>query len=81
MNKPESDSQQSQSTQSGTPSEKVGFFKVMASVFAAMFGVRGNKYRERDFSHGKPIHFIIGGIIATILFILVVYGLVQLALP
>lgn len=60
--------------------EKVGFFKVMMSVFAAMFGVRGSKYRERDFKHGKPIHFIIGGVIATLLFIIVVYSLVQIAL-
>ena len=59
---------------------KIGFFKVMLSVFAAMFGVRANKYRERDFKHGKAIHFIIGGIIATAMFILVVYTLVQYAL-
>lgn len=60
--------------------KKLGFIKVMSSVFAAMFGVRSNKYRERDFKHGKAAHFIIAGIIATLLFIFVLYLLVQFAL-
>jgi hypothetical protein len=62
------------------PAKKVGFLAVMGSVFAAMFGVRANKYRERDFQHGKPWHFILGGVIATILFIVVLVVLVQLIL-
>lgn len=68
-----------QTPDNGTP-KRVSFFSVMGSVFAAMFGVRSSKHRERDFTHGKAIHFIIGGIIATLLFILAIYAVVRLAL-
>lgn len=52
----------------------------MASVLAAFFGVQNNKTRERDFTHGKFSNFIILGIIGTIVFILLVYGLVSLVM-
>ncbi len=58
----------------------LGFFKVLFSVFAAMFGVRGNKYRERDFKHGKASHFILAALVATIIFITVLVFLVKYAL-
>jgi len=37
-----------------------GFLAVMQSVGAAMLGVQSSKNKERDFTHGKPLHFIIG---------------------
>jgi hypothetical protein len=45
---------------------------VVASVLAAGFGVQSKKNRERDFQHGKPIVFIITGIVFTILFVFTV---------
>ena len=45
---------------------------MVASVLAAGFGVQSKKNRERDFQHGKPIVFIITGIVFTILFIFTV---------
>lgn len=54
-----------------------GFFAVMQSVGAAMIGVQSSKNKERDFTHGKPIHFIIGGIVGTLLFLFVIWMLVQ----
>ncbi len=57
-----------------------GFLAVMQSVLAAGFGVQSSANRERDFKHGKPIHFIVAGLAGTVLFLLVVWGLVQLAL-
>ncbi len=49
-------------------SEKHGFLAVMRSVAAAFFGVQSNKNRERDFAKGKMWHFILGGLIATMVF-------------
>lgn len=52
----------------------------MASLFAGAFGVQSNANRERDFQHGKFSHFIIGGIIFAVLFVLVVVAIVQVVL-
>ena len=65
---------------SPTPTPKLGFFKVLLSVFAAMFGVRSNKNRERDFQQGRFIHFVVAGLIALALFIFFVILLVKFAL-
>lgn len=58
--------------QSGT-----GFWRVVQSVGAAAIGVQSRKNRERDFTHGKPIHFIVGGLIGTLIFLVVIWLLVQ----
>jgi hypothetical protein len=58
----------------------IGLFKVVASVFAAMFGVQSGKNRERDFQHGRPAAYIIVGIIMTVLFVLTVWMVVKLVL-
>ena len=60
--------------------QTLGFWQVTASVLAAMFGVQSQKNRERDFSKGKPIHFIVIGLAATALFALTVFGVVRLIL-
>jgi hypothetical protein len=52
----------------------------MSSIFAAAFGVQSNKNRERDFEHGKFHHFIIGGIVFAVLFILLVIGVVKIVM-
>lgn len=54
-----------------------GFLAVMQSVGAAMLGVQSSKNKERDFTHGKPLHFIIGGLIGTLIFLLVIWLLVK----
>lgn len=58
----------------------ISVFSFIGSLFAAWFGVQSNANRERDFQKGKFSHFIIGGIIFTILFIMFVIGIVQVAL-
>lgn len=60
--------------------ERVGFWDVVKSVLAAFFGVQSGRNRERDFRYGKPIHFILVGLLATLLFVLTVYGVVRLIL-
>lgn len=43
--------------------------QVMGSVFAAGFGVQSKENKVRDFTRGKPIHFIIAGLVFTIGFL------------
>jgi len=52
----------------------------IASVGASFFGVQSSKNRERDFTHGKASHFIVVGVVATVVFILVLVIVVRLAL-
>lgn len=54
--------------------------QVIASVLAAAFGVQSSKNRERDFQHGNAASFVVVGIIATVLLILLIYGAVTLVL-
>lgn len=49
-----------------------GFLNVMKSALAAAFGVQSSANRERDFSDGKPFHFIIAGVILLLIFLLLI---------
>jgi hypothetical protein len=50
------------------------------SVAASFFGVQSSKNRQRDFKHGNAAHFIVVGLIATVVFVLAVVLAVRLAL-
>lgn len=52
--------------------EGTGFINVLKSAVAAAFGVQSSKNRERDFKHGKPVHFIVAGILLTVAFLLLI---------
>ncbi|ABA74847.1 MULTISPECIES: DUF2970 domain-containing protein [Pseudomonas] len=54
------------------------FWQMLHSVMAAAFGVQSGKNRARDFTHGKPSHFIFLGIAFTAVFALTLFGIVQL---
>jgi uncharacterized membrane protein YidH (DUF202 family) len=56
------------------------FFSVLGSVLASMFGVQSSKKHETDFTRGKPIHYIMVGLLVTVVFILTVWGVVKLVL-
>lgn len=56
------------------------FFSVLGSVLASMFGVQSSKKHETDFTQGKPIHYIMVGLLVTVVFILTVWGVVKLVL-
>lgn len=55
-------------------------WQTIASVGASFFGVQSSKNRERDFKHGKAAHFIVMGVVATAVFVLLVVLAVRLAL-
>jgi hypothetical protein len=56
------------------------FVAVFASALAAMFGVQSDKNRSRDFAHGRPVHYVLVGIVLTIAFVFGVWMLVKFAL-
>lgn len=70
MNKPETDS--------GAPPPSL--LQTAMSVIAAFFGVQSRQNRERDFSRGKPAHFIVLGLVMTALFVLGLIVVVKLVL-
>lgn len=75
-----------QSTDSNTDSHDTttrkgtGILNVVKSTLAAALGVQSNANRERDFQHGSPKSFVIAGIVFVLLFIVMMYGIVQLVL-
>jgi hypothetical protein len=57
-----------------------GFVSVVRSVLAAGFGVQSDRNRERDFESGNYRHFVIAGVVFTVLFVLAVVLVVRLVL-
>ncbi|OEC36006.1 Protein of unknown function [Pseudomonas cuatrocienegasensis] len=67
----------SEQDDSNTP---LTFRQMLHSVLAAAIGVQSGKNRSRDFSRGKPSHFIILGLLFTAVFVLVILVIVKLVL-
>ena len=51
---------------------------VFRSVSASMFGVQSSKKHAEDFSEGSVTSYVVVGLVATILFVLAVWGVVKL---
>lgn len=60
--------------------KSIHVWEVCKSVLMSFFGVQKESVRRRDFEKGRPLHFIIAGIVFTALFIAFLYGLVKLIL-
>ena len=71
---------QSNPPPSNEQESKPGFIQITASLIAAAFGVQSAKNRERDFKHGNFRHFIVGGIVFTVLFVLTMFLVVSTVL-
>lgn len=56
------------------------FWQMIHSILAAAIGVQSGKNRSRDFSRGKPSHFIAMGVLFTALFVVVIISIVKLVL-
>ncbi len=61
-------------------SKKPGLGSLIKSILAAAIGVQSNKNRERDFEHGSPLAFIVGGFVFTLLFIATIATVVGIVL-
>lgn len=62
------------------PPPRLTPWQIVASTIAAAFGVQSSRNRHRDFQAGKPSHFIIAGIVFTVLFVVGMVLLVRLVL-
>ncbi|MBK8958130.1 MAG: DUF2970 domain-containing protein [Proteobacteria bacterium] len=54
--------------------------EVVGSIMAALLGVQSSRNHARDFSRGTAKQYIVVGLIATILFVNIVYFAVKLIL-
>lgn len=72
--------QASNTTETDTAPQTVGFVDVAKSTFFAFLGVQSDANRERDFKGGKMSHFIWMGLIFGVIFVLSIIGIVQLVL-
>ncbi|MGB5607108.1 MAG: DUF2970 domain-containing protein [Gammaproteobacteria bacterium] len=62
------------------PGKTPSFLSVLGSVLASMFGVQSSQRRAQDFTHGKPMHYVMVGLLVTVVFVLVVWLVVSLVL-
>lgn len=53
------------------------FFQITVSIMASFFGVQSSKNHQRDFERGKPLHFIIIGLLMTCLWYGAIYFVVN----
>ncbi len=60
--------------------KRPGVLQIFKSVGAAFFGVQSEANRQRDFTHGQLHHYVLAGLVATVVFVLVLWGIVQLVL-
>lgn len=56
------------------------FLRAIKSVMSAMIGVQKKENLKNDFSKKSATPFIVAGIIMTLVFIVVVWGVVQFVL-
>lgn len=56
------------------------WLRTFASVFAAFVGVQSDQNRIRDFQEGRFSAFVVAGLMLTVIFLLSVYGFVQLVM-
>ena len=56
------------------------FLQMVQSTLWAVLGVQKRDNRERDFTRGNALHFIYMGIGFTVLFVLIMIGVVNLVM-
>ena len=81
MNDESTKQQPADSEQEPANSGNLTVFQMLGSTIAAALGVQSSANRERDFTKGKAVHFILMGIAFTVVFVLAVIGVVNLVLP
>ena len=53
---------------------------VFISILASFIGVQKSKNQQRDFSRGRPMQFIIVGMVLTVVWYVAIYLIVKLVL-
>ena len=60
----------------GTPARKAGFLQIVLAVFWSFFGVRKGRDMLQDTTTINPLHVVIVGLLAGLLFVLALVALV-----
>jgi hypothetical protein len=66
------------SQQKQAPPRGQSLGSVIRSVSASMFGVQSSRKHAEDFAQGSARAYIVVGLIATLVFVLAIWGLVKL---
>ncbi|MBR9829287.1 MAG: DUF2970 domain-containing protein [Oceanospirillales bacterium] len=61
-------------------SDKPTLWQTLLSVLSGFFGVQSERNRERDFRNGRPLYYILTGLLMAGLFVVGVILLVRWAL-
>lgn len=61
-------------------SDKPTLWQTLLSVLSSFFGVQSERNRERDFRNGRPLHYILTGLLMAVLFVIAVILMVRWAL-
>lgn len=69
-----------QQQEDSSPRNGLGFRQMLSTILFGALGVQSNRARERDFTQGKPSHFIYFGVGFMVVFVLVIIGVVKLVL-
>jgi hypothetical protein len=62
------------------PPKRPTLLQEIGSVLASFFGVQSSRNRQRDFTQGSPVRFVVLGLLMTAGFVLLVYTVVQLVI-
>jgi len=76
-----SDKTDSESTESREEAPPMTLLQTTQSVLWAMLGVQSKRNARRDFSNGKFSHFVIIGVVFTLLFIFALVSIIQTVIP
>lgn len=79
MNQPD-DSKKLNKPHQPQQSPNISWLSIVQSVCAAFFGVQSDAKRKRDFESGAFWHFVVAGVIFTLIFILIIWGAVRFLL-
>jgi hypothetical protein len=60
--------------------DSLNILDIVKSVLMSFLGVQKESVRERDFKIGKPVHFIIAGIILTAVLVAIIITAVRVLL-
>ena len=83
LDQQQSDQQADQHRQADKSPEKSGkipFYRVVLSVLQASFGVQSEHNRERDFTSGKFMPYVVAAVLFTILFVITLIVIVNMVL-
>lgn len=61
----------------GEPRPRASFLETLRAVGWSFFGVRGRRAHARDVSRLNPVHVIVAGILAAVVFVVVLILVVR----